>query len=95
MWGSEHRIIGSQATRVQDCFVSILAAMPMAVVWTQIASAASWLCEPSKPGADELERSKSQLQDEVEQLQSVLEETRYMLSHEQRLVTNLCSCDSM
>ena len=63
--------------------------MPMAVVWTQIASAASRLCEPSKPSANEMERSKSQLQDEVEQLQSVLEETRYMLSHEQRLVQEL------
>ena len=86
--------------------------MPMAVVWTHIASAASRLCEPTKPYAadalplkeetnrparsgdelvdavtgdekelfgalltNRLQLERSKLQEQVDQLQSVLEET--------------------
>ncbi|CAE7582777.1 ZIFL1 [Symbiodinium sp. CCMP2456] len=59
----------------------------MAVMWTHLASAASRLCEPIKPC--ELETSKSQLQEQVAQLQSVLEEMRHRLNHEQRVSEEL------
>ena len=53
----------------------------MAVLWTQVASVAGWVCQPTS--------SDHVTNDQILQLQSALDEMRLLLNHEQRVSQEL------
>jgi len=67
----------------------------MASMWTKLAGASQWLCEPQWQSEAllanrlQMQRNQSVLEEQVNQLQSALEETRHMLNHSQRVCQEL------
>ena len=57
----------------------------MAVLWTNLTSVVSWVCEPASPDS----ACDNAVNDQILQLQSALDETRLLLNHEQRVSQEL------